>query len=149
MTQEIIIGLITTFLAALIAAYWKSFVVPFFIENFGERIKIHHTWVSNLNFGSGSLHGIKLTVNKLGYNITGELEFTTGRHTGKKYQIKGRFQSNILTFHYYPYDKHSTSQGTATFMRLMDGELLSGSFGYFSQEKNLIDTVKCELTPIK
>ncbi len=132
MAKEIIIGIIITFLCTMITALWNSFIAPFLIENFGERIKIHKNWTTQLDFGSGTLHGVKIEIKKFGYGIKGNLEFTSGRHNGKKYYIVGRFQSNILTFHYYPHDKHSTSQGTATFKRLMDGELLSGHFAYYS-----------------
>ena len=149
MTHEIIIGLITTLLGTIVALTWNTFLVPLIIENFGERVKLHRYWISNLDFGSGNSHSVKLELKKLGYNISGDLEFTNGKHAGKKYKIKGRFQSLILTFRYYPYDKHSRSQGTATLMWLKDGELLKGHFAYFSQDKELVDTVGCEFTSAK
>lgn len=149
MGPDLLIGICTTLICALLAATWSRLLLPFLIEYFGERIKIYRWWLGNLNFSSGQLHGIKLEIKKRGYDIRGDLEFTTGRHAGKKYYIKGRFQSNILTFHYYPHDKHSTSQGTATFKRLLDGEQLSGHFAYFSQENNEVATVACNLSPVK
>lgn len=148
MTESVLAGIISAFLLGIIVSIWKTLIVPFFIETFGERIKIYKSWRADLNFGSGNLHGIKLEINKLGYGVKGVLEFTTGRHIGKKYFVRGRFQSNILTFFYYPEDKHSTSQGSATFKRLNDGELLQGYFSYYSQEKDFIDKVDCEFKPI-
>jgi hypothetical protein len=149
MTESVIASLIAAFIFGALVSTWNSFIVPFFVENFGERIKLYRVWSAYLDFGSGNLHGVKLNIIKLGYRITGVLEYTTGRHTGKKYFVYGRFQSNILTFHYYPEDKHSTSQGSATFKRLNDGELLQGYFSYYSQDKDLIDTVACEFIPTK
>jgi len=85
---------------------------------------------------------------KRGYVIRGDLVFVEGRHKGKSYPVKGRYSHSLLTFHYFPADKISTSQGTATFQRLRDGALLKGVFSYYSQDSDTVATVACELNPI-
>jgi hypothetical protein len=149
MVENFIVGIITALFLALVAVARKKIIIPFFIEYLGERIKIYPMWVGEIDFGSGNNHKMKLELVKLGFKIEGHLEFTSGLHTGKKYDLRGRFQSNVLTFHYYPRDRYSTSQGCATFKRLNDGELLEGSFAYYSQSKDYIDTVNCIFTPTK
>jgi hypothetical protein len=126
-----------------------SFIVPFFIEKFGEPVKLDKVWYAKLDFGTGNQQEIKMDIKKMGYKINGELEFIAGKNKGKKYFLKGRFQSLILTFHYYPQDKKSISQGAATLKSLNDVGLLEGHFAYYSQTKDIIGTVKASFHPIK
>jgi hypothetical protein len=149
MGESILAEIVAAFIVGAIFGTYRKFIIPYVKEHFTERIKLHAIWVSDVNFGSGNIHKVKLTVNKMGNDVKGEIEFISGRHTGKKYPISGRFSSNILTFNYFPLDPKSTSQGSGTYKRLMDGELLKGYFAYFSQEQNLIDTVECEFIPLK
>ena len=149
MIDEVILGVIVSFIVGIIVGAYKKMIIPFIKENFTERVKIHDKWHGNFDFGSGNSHGIKLTLKKLGNNISGELEFTTeGKHHLKSYPIKGRFSSNILSFTYYPNDAKSTSQGSGTFERLNDGQLLKGQFAYYSQGQNKIDSIEGEFKPI-
>ncbi|WP_460980076.1 hypothetical protein [Spirosoma knui] len=145
--SEILKFSLTTLFGLGIGLLWKSHLLPFLSE-LSEKVKLHQNWASQLKFSSNDVHDIHVQINKTGQNITGELVFVSGKHKGKKYTISGRYHSHILTFLYYPVDEKSTSQGTATLYRKDDGNLLEGSFAYFSQDKNLIDTTPCQMRPI-
>ncbi|MBN8642953.1 MAG: hypothetical protein J0L86_14165 [Flavobacteriales bacterium] len=148
MFENILAEIIGAFIIGLFIGTYKRYINPLIKEHFTDRIKLKKNWKSEINFGSGNLHGIKLELNKIGNDITGKIEFTSGRHQGKSYPIRGNFHSNILTFVYSPSDPTSTSQGSGTFKRLNDGELFNGYFAYYSQDSDQIRTVECAFTPI-
>jgi hypothetical protein len=148
MLLDILSNLIAAAIGGLAAFLWVSFIYPSIIEGFFEPTKLAQEYRGTLDFGNGPNHVISLQVRKRGYQVRGRLTFLEGRHKGKVYPVKGRYSHSLLTFHYFPADKISTSQGTASFQRLKDGELFVGYFAYFSQESDSVSTVRCELKPI-
>ncbi|HVR98503.1 MAG TPA: hypothetical protein VMW27_17950, partial [Thermoanaerobaculia bacterium] len=130
MLLDILGNLIAAAIGAFVAFFWVSLAYPAIIEGFFEPTKLAREYRGVLDFGRGPHHTISLQVKKRGYRVRGKLVFLQGRHKGKEYPVKGRYAHSLLTFHYYPSDKMSTSQGTATFQRLRDGELFLGYFAY-------------------
>jgi hypothetical protein len=147
-----LLAILTNLIAAAIGAFaaylWVSHIYPAIIEGFFEPTKLAPEYRGTLDFGKGPYHTIALELRKRGYRVRGMLTFLEGRHKGKQYPVKGRYSHSLLTFHYFPSDKISTSQGTATFQRLRDGALFSGYFAYYSQESDSVSTVQCEIRPI-
>jgi len=148
MLLDIVSNLIAAAIGAFAAYLWVSVIYPAIIEGFFEPTKLAAEYRGTLDFGRGPHHTIALRVKKRGYRVRGTLEFLEGRHKGKVYPVKGRYSHSLLTFHYYPADKISTSQGTASFQRRKDGALLSGFFAYYSQESDSVSTVACDLKPL-
>jgi hypothetical protein len=148
MILDIVANLIAAVIGAGAAWYWVSYVYPAVIEGFFEPTKLSAKYRGTLDFGKGPNHKVELRVKKRGYTVRGSLEFLDGRHKGKVYPVKGRYSHALLTFHYFPADKSSTSQGTATFQRLRDGELFLGYFAYYSEGEDRVATVACELKPL-
>jgi hypothetical protein len=147
MVFELIINLAAAAIGGLLVFFWRTFIYPTIVEGFFEPTKLAREYRGVLDFGHGPNHEVSLQVRKRGYQVTGILTFLRGRHKGKIYPVKGRYSHSLLTFHYFPVDKISTSQGTASFQRLQDGELFVGFFAYFSQEEDRVSTVRCELRP--
>jgi hypothetical protein len=147
MAISILGSLIAAAIGATLTPLWQRFLHPFIVENLWEPTKLAKEYKGRLDFGNGPRHEISVRVNKKGYGIEGRLRFIEGRHSGKEYFVKGRYYHGMLTFTYWAVDQVSTSQGSATFQRLRDGELFLGYFAYYSQEKDFVDTVKCELRP--
>jgi hypothetical protein len=143
---DIIANLIAAAIGALSAWFWVTHVYPAIIEGFFEPTKLAKEYRGRLDFGKGPHHEIALRVQKRGYTVRGSLIFLDGRHKGKVYPVKGRYSHGLLTFHYFPSDKTSTSQGTATFQRLKDGAVLSGYFAYYSEGQDKVATIQCSLT---
>ena len=106
---------------------------------------IHALWFTEISFGGGHSLSIRLNLQNEGETVAGEVEFGEG----KKYQLTGRLNHNVLTFLYYSPDNNRTSQGTGTFKLTGEGEILQGAFAYYSQERDLIDTLKCTFTVLK
>jgi hypothetical protein len=148
MTESVIAEIIAALIVGIIIGTYRKFFLPFIKEHFTEKVHLRKKWKTEVDFGSGKLHGIKLELSKLGNDINGELEFISGTHTGENYPIIGHFRSNILTFVYKPSDPKSTSQGSGTFTRLNDGKLLQGCLAFYSQNKNIINTVECKFEPL-
>lgn len=148
MAVDLLINLTAAAIGAFCAFVWTSHIYPIFIEGVFEPTKLATEYRGVLDFGRGPNHMLSLQVRKLGYRVRGRLTFLEGRHKGKVYPVKGRYSHSLLTFHYFPVDKISTSQGTATFQRLRDGELFVGYFAYYSQESDSVSTVRCELKPV-
>jgi len=146
---DIAINVVASFVFGFIVGAYKGLIEPFIREHFTERVKLHPKWAGDLAFSDSGPQKIKLDISKLGNRITGQLEFLSGKNEGSEYAISGTFAYNILTFTYDPKNPISTSRGTATFKRLEDGQLLSGQFAYFSQSKDKIDTIACELRPTR
>jgi hypothetical protein len=145
---DIVANLIAAALGAFAAWLWVSYAYPAIIEGFFEPTKLAFEYRGILDFGKGPNHKVSLQVRKRGYTVRGSLTFLEGRHKGKVYPVKGRYAHALLTFHYFPADKSSTSQGTATFQRLRDGAVLSGFFAYYSEGQDKVATVRCDLIPI-
>lgn len=141
--SEIIVGILGIF--ATLA--WMKIIYPGIVEYFVEPTKLAVLYGGTLDFGRGPNHRIQVTLRKRGRGITGSLRFTEGRNAGKEYGVQGRYSHGLLTFVYWPLDKASTSQGTATFQRLQDGALFRGQFAYYSQEGDKVAAVQCELKP--
>lgn len=147
MLNDVLSHLIAIAVGAIVAALWTSRLYPAILQGFLEPTKLAPEYRGVLDFGRGPRHEISLQIRKRGYTIRGKLVFIKGRHQGKEYPVKGRYWHSLMTFHYFPADKASTSQGTATFQRRHDGGSFSGYFAYYSQESDTVATVKCELTP--
>jgi len=148
MVYDLLISLTAAAIGGIGAFCWTNFIYPAVVEGLYEPTKLAREYRGILDFGKGPNHLISLQVRKRGYRVAGKLTFLEGRHKGKVYPVKGRYSHSLLTFHYFPSDRRSTSQGTATFQRLKDGELFAGYFAYFSQESDTVSTVRCELTPV-
>jgi len=95
MLESVIAEIIAGLIVAGIALTMKDYIVPFFVEIFGEKVKLHPHWVAELNFGTGNIHKVKLLLNKSGHKITGELEFISGDMRQKGITYMGGFK---LTF---------------------------------------------------
>jgi hypothetical protein len=147
MFPELFINLLAASIGGFAVFSWRSHIYPAIIEGFFEPTKLANEYRGVLDFGHGPNHEVSLQVRKRGYQVVGVLTFLRGRHKGKVYPVKGRYSHSLLTFHYFPVDKISTSQGTASFQRLHDGDLFVGYFAYFSQEEDRVSTVRCELRP--
>ncbi|MGE8450766.1 MAG: hypothetical protein ACN6OP_09170 [Pseudomonadales bacterium] len=129
---------------AIAVASWERLLHPLLIELFTEKTKLHPHFVSHLKWNDNDPHKLSMSIKKLGYGVTGTLRFLDGKHSGKEYALKGRYDHGLLTFTYVATDDRSKSQGSGTFKRTKDGEAFAGYFAYVSQSSGKIETVTSE-----
>lgn len=147
MVAELGINLVATIVGALAIVVWRRWLEGLLLERFKEPTKLAAEYIGTLDFGTGPNHEISLRLRKSGNRVQGALRFTRGKHAGKEYHVTGRYSHGLLTFVYWPYDPTSTSQGTATYQRREDGQLLYGYFVYHSQSEDRVATVKSDMRP--
>ena len=138
-------GVLTAGCGYLAGVFCQRFLYPLYTERFTESTKLAEEYQGVLDFGHGPNHRISLRLEKLGFNIKGTLKFIDGPNKDKAYKLIGRYANGLLTFSYKAVDRNSTSQGTATFKRLQDGDLFSGAFAYYSQLEDKVASVMCDL----
>ncbi len=128
------------------AAYplFSKVVYPYFVELFREPTKLKPEFVATLDFGGGKTDKIRLRIKKLGYQISGTLRFEEGDKMGAEYEVKGRYNHGIISFHYSACDASSTSQGSASLLRTEDGAHLTGHIIYFGRTAGVLLTAHCE-----
>lgn len=129
---------------ALVLAGWERWINPWIVETFKEPIKLGSNFIGVLKWEDVGVHKIEMRPKKLGYDISGSLRFVEGKHVGKEYVISGRYQHGLLTFTYRPDDPQSTSQGSGTFLRSIDGKRFTGHFAYVGESSGVIESVPCE-----
>lgn len=127
----------------------KDIILPWATEISREPTKLDERYDGVLEWPIVGNHRISLRPKKVGNRVTGILVFLEGIHAGKDYKISGRYSHGLLTFTYRPTDKRSTSSGSGTFQRLEDGTLLSGFFSYISQTSNRVQSISCDLRPVR
>jgi len=145
MLTEITTRIIAVAVGAAIQPLFTKVIYPWFVEWFREPTKLAKEFHGILDFGRGPNHEIVLRPKKCGYKVTGTLRFVKGEHAGKEYKILGRYHHGLLSFYYSAVNKASTSEGSATFKRMNDGDLFQGHFIYFSQSIDSLGTVECTL----
>lgn len=129
---------------AIAIASWERWLHPLLIEWFTEKTKLHPHFVAHIKWNEAEGHTLSMSIKKLGYGVTGTLRFLDGKHSGKEYILKGRYDHGLLTFTYVATDDRSKSQGSGTFKRNKDGDAFAGYFAYVSQTGGKIETVASE-----
>ena len=147
--ESIIGGIVAMVLGGILTFGWQRYFYPYILEWFSEPTKRSKSYSTTLDFGSGPNHKLILRISKLGRSVKGEIGFIGGRHAGKVYPLIGTYRNPILTFFYWSKPEFGTSQGGGSFKRLKDGALLKGSFAYYSQESDSVESVQCELKPME
>ncbi len=143
--ENIALGLATAAIGSMLTLTWNRVLYPARIEFFVEKTKLADEYKGILKFDDQLTEEISLRVKKFGYGVKGQLRFTEGTNVGQEYAINGHYSQGFLAFTYAAKSADSTSQGSATFLRVQDGNALKGAFVYNRQKKDKLSTIKCTL----
>jgi len=99
-------------------------------------------WKADVNMGGNFVLTIAMEIIDSEDSVSGTLSFTPSGQESKLFNIMGIFKDGVLIFLYIPEDDDKTSRGAVTLKLEKDGTVLDGVFAYYSQERDVVDSLR-------
>lgn len=137
----VLAGLLTSLLILAIDHYW-SLIVSIFQQDIRRVARLlEQEWTATETFSDDNTtdeYSMKLRCR--GREVSGTMFCTNGPDKNREYQLKGSFDSLILTLTWVPKDAVALESGTITAKLVKDGKALEGSGIFYSPITERIHT---------